>query len=479
MRGLVVLILGLSVLAGTAAAAPCARSEKLFQCHARAVELHLGAERPADPAGAKLLYADACAKGHAPSCNNLAVLALVDASLAAGVDPGAQFAAACKRLDLAACENERRLPRHRDLAVQLTYLNAISVDEARMRALHALGCKAGDLFKCDDAASRQRVGALLVEECRKGREPSRCYDAATTVGDQAPAYATLMRQACKGGEGQACYELEQWRGACRDDDFSASAEDVAARNDACTRWAKQTRKKQELLAIAKLSERRCEAQDAAACAVAKDAFKRAGASAKLFALVERQCEDHDRAACEELGDLYVLGIGTRRSVEKRIELVGAACLPPADWRVCKLVAVHHQAHPSEYDATSIRKAFCEAGNDEACYDGARAAESAKTWCTGPWDSAQRLEETYRTLCTHKFRDACRRAAGMCDLAMRELIKSRRGCHWGMGDGVYREPLELSEMTALCPAKRWTPAVRAVVQQEASRRDEMDRFQRMR
>src|SRR5690606_33461227 len=177
----------------------CPPNEKLFRCHALAVAAHLGIDRPAELAAARTLYADACNKGYSPSCNNLAVLATMHSELATGVDPATLWETACKKLDLAACDNARRLKQHREFAVKLTLGDTLSPE------LKAAACSGGDVFQCDDAASRQKVGALLAEECRGGQH-DRCFDAANSAQDGV-AFSKLMTLACKQREGRACHAL--------------------------------------------------------------------------------------------------------------------------------------------------------------------------------------------------------------------------------------------------------------------------------
>src|SRR5690606_17587539 len=115
--------------------------------------------------------------------------------------------------------------------------------------------------------------------------------------------------------------VPHWKAACSDNDFDASAEDLAARNEACDQWSKAMKSKGELLAIAALTQPRCDEDDLGACPIATSVLDRAGASARAFTLVKRVCEkgERDTPACLELADRYVLGRGTARSVAKRIE----------------------------------------------------------------------------------------------------------------------------------------------------------------
>ncbi len=456
----------------------CAPQEKLFRCHALAVAAHLGIDRPAEPAAARTLYADACSKGYAASCNNLAVLATLRSELATGVDPETLWATACKKLDGAACDNARRARQHRALAVKLSLGNALALE------LGPAACRSGDIFRCDDPASRQQVGALLAEECRGGRH-EQCFDAASRAQDGATASA-LLTLACEQREGRACHALAKrklsdgarpaalvlyWKRACGDAEFELGDEAVAARNEACDLWASAVTSAGELLAVARLTQPRCDGGDSRACATTTRALDRAGASPRAFALAQRVCASSapDAPACLDLADRYALGRGTARSVAKYIELRGEGCAPPIAWEVCKVVADYEVRHPQlGHDAAPIHAAFCAANNAEACYLGARAAEAAKAWCVGPWDDARALRATYGTLCKARFADACKREATMCALAQRELLKPRRACGGGVGDGSSQPIAEATAVIELCPKDRWSKDVRrAMTELEAS------------
>ena len=289
----------------------CAPKEKLFRCHALALAAHLGIDRPAEPAAARALYADACSKGYAPSCNNLAVLATMHSELATGLDTASLWATACKKLDLAACDNARRVQQHRELAVKLTLGDTLSPE------LKAAACRIGDVFQCDDAASRQKLGALLAEECRGGQR-EQCFDAANSTQDSAAALE-LMTLACKQRDGRACHALAKrkladgaqpaavtayWKTACSDDNFNIGPDAIAARNQACDAWSSAVKSPRDLLAIAKLTQPRCENDDQGACTTTTRVLDRAGASARAFALVKRMCQgtSDDSAACLDLAD---------------------------------------------------------------------------------------------------------------------------------------------------------------------------------
>ena len=180
----------------------------------------------------------------------------------------------------------------------------------------------------------------------------------------------------------------------------------------------------------------------------------------------------DSAACLDLADRYALGRGTARSVAKRIELRGEACTPPTSWEVCKVVAEYEARRPELADAAvTIHASFCEAKINEACYLGARAAEAAKSWCTGPWDGVRALRDAYGALCKAKVSDACKREASMCTLAQREFLEPRPTCGGGgVGDGTFQPTAEYTALIELCPKDTWSKDVqREMAKLEAYRK----------
>lgn len=268
------------------ASTSCAPSEKLFQCHRRAVQLHLGLGARVDVATAKAIYASACERKYAASCNNLSVL--IAASKTAPNNAAELFDKACKQLDLAACDNARRLKSGAEYAVKLSF--PIGVFDEVSAALAGAACSAGDVFQCIDAPTKSRVAALLARECRGG-EVGQCVDAATASpeGD----YIELMTLACDQRVGKACYGLakrqsatdqnlkaqdQRWKTACLDADFDLGAEDQAARNEACLQVvAKKPTQRSLLLSVANANEQRCKSGEAAACITARSAFDAVGA----------------------------------------------------------------------------------------------------------------------------------------------------------------------------------------------------------
>jgi hypothetical protein len=430
---------GLAILlVARAALAECPPPAKPFECHAEAARRHLAGEI----AVARGMYQAACALGYTPSCNNLGVLQAI-----AGEDPTAAWKVACRPLATVPCENLRRWKTHREMARRLV------VDDADA----SRACAAGDVFRCEDQASRARVAALYAEECRAG-EMSVCFEAGTRTGDGA-----LVRRACDAGEGAACHALATrapapalWERACRDEGFDVTAEDRAARASACRAWGGRR--------AAETAAHHCAAGDAEACWAAKDLFQSAGDARRAFALVKAMCDaagDPEMPACVELGDRYVTGNGTPRSLEMRRALLGDDCGPPSPWEVCRTFA-EHGVRRRDPSAPAIHARWCKDGNAEACYLGALAAETHRELrCVAPgWWSLSGIDNTYERACRAGLAAACRRRAGLCRRAMDEYVRDVEACiGGGVGDGTWQPSDGYRLVRELCPESAWTPAVR--------------------
>lgn len=453
------LITGLLLVATARADEPrCPPAGKPFECHTDAVRRHLAGEK----AAARSLYEDSCAKGYMPSCNNLAVLLV---TVDPGADPVPLWKRACRPLAAIPCDNLRRWGTHRELARQL-----IVDDEQASQA-----CGAGDLFRCEDAASRQRVAALLVDECRAG-ETTQCFDAAKLSGDPEVS-ASLMAAACSAGEGQACHALalkkpapELWERACRDADFDVVLEDRASRASSCSEWAKA--RPRDNRRAATVAAGHCSAGDSAACSVAKDLFQAAGDARRAFAIVKSMCaasSGHESTACLELGDRYAMGDGTPRSVAKRIELLGEDCGPPSRWEACREVAGYGVSHRAAEPLGTYAR-WCESGTVEACYLGALAAETHRELrCSEPrWGALESIDVAYDAACRGGHGDACRHRAGLCKRAMDELVRlDELLCYQGgVGDGSWRFSNRAEAVQQLCPESDWTKAARRKIEEEA-------------
>jgi hypothetical protein len=151
---------------GSSATSPaCAPSEKLFQCHRRAAQFHVGLDTSIDLQAAKEIYSSACEKNYAASCNNLGVLLVL--TKAAPGNAAELFAKACERLDPAACDNARRLKAGAELAVKLSFPPLVFDDAAEDLAEAA--CRAGDAFQCSDAPTKARVAACIAVSVRRSR----------------------------------------------------------------------------------------------------------------------------------------------------------------------------------------------------------------------------------------------------------------------------------------------------------------------
>jgi hypothetical protein len=435
-------------LAAQAAQAECPPSRKPFECHAEAVRRHLAGE-----IGGRGLYQAACARGYTPSCNNLGVLMAI-----AGEDPTAAWTKACRPLAAIPCENLRRWGTHRELARRLV------VDDAQAAA----ACAAGDVFRCEDPASRARVAALLADECRAG-ETSLCFEAGSRTGDDA-----LVRRACDAGEGAACHALATkapapalWERACRDDGFDVTAEDRAARARACRAWGGRR--------AAGIAARHCAGGDAEACWAAKDLWQSAGEARRAFAIVKRLCDeagDPELPACVEVADRYATGNGTARSFARRTALVGEDCRPPSPWEVCRAVAADAARRRSP-SAMAIYSRWCADGTTEACFRGALLAETDRDHrCAAKqWSSLSAIGAAHEHACAAGHRDACRRREGLCRRAMEEYLADVQPCFlFAAGDGTWRPSEGYQNVRELCPESAWTPAVRRrIAVDEAERR----------
>jgi TPR repeat protein len=518
MRRLVWLAL---LVAAPAWAAPdrCPAGEKPFHCHALALRYHLGLDIAVDVTVATKLYGDACDKGEAASCNNLAVLANTHPELADHADPHALLKKACDRFEPAACDNARRLAHHPELVVQVALgTSALAEGEGRWHQLEDAACRAGDLFRCRDAASQGRIAAVLAEECRTGTK-TECFEAAQLSGNA--AFDELMAAGCADHQGKACHALATrklaagakedallalWVGACADKDFEVSADDVAARAEACARWGKVIKKPTEVLRAATITAGYCAGERTETCALAVELFDRAGAPARAFAIAKQQCDARASSpACTELARRYVLGLGTPVDIPKALQLLGDTCAPateggavvgasrdsrpassiaeggavvgasrdsrPAssiaeggavmiDWSVCKRVARYLDDHREHLQAARMYSGFCNTTNLDACYRQARAAEAIEgdVEC-GDTPTLPELKRRYDSLCASGYKDACRRAPTMCARAMTDFLKPAK-CGYGIGDGTEVLGLRYHAVVELCTQASWTPKVRA-------------------
>lgn len=478
----------LVLVAARADAAPdaCPASRKPYECHVEALGYHLGFERAADPAAARRLYAAACERGYAPSCNNLAVMGLAGGGPAS--EARALWTRSCKPLQPVACDNLRRLDGHRELAVRLALVDTeLTAGAARWRELEERACRAGDVFRCADAGSRARVGELLAAECRGG-ETATCFDAGALASDAASS-AALMDKACAAGDGRACHALATrgadasalarlWRGACVDAEL-----DAAPRNQACAAWARALPRGAWRLPVAQASATHCAAGDREACRLATELFDEAGAKARAFAIVKSLCDADDPSSpsCAELGDRYVLGEGTPRSIQKHLDLLGPRCAPPRRWPVCRALA--RSLVRDAPAASAIYEAHCAAGVDEACYAGARAAEAGASGRCGKWWGLKDVAATYDALCEARFEDACARRRRLCAAAMKEYVRGLDvACHQphgAVGDASWTPSAEREALDALCPSAAWTRQVRAKVAAEDAEHRRLDDFRERR
>jgi hypothetical protein len=477
-----VLVLTLIAVAQTAVAGStkCPANAKRFECHALAVRAHLGVGAGVDLATAKALYADACAQ-HAPaSCNNLAVLALMHPELAKDVDAKALFEAACNRLETVACDNARRLATHKELAVELALPGSPFTQGAdRWHELERAACRAGDVFRCEDPASRATVAAALADECRSGT-PTTCVDAATRTSDE-PTITALLGLGCTAHDGKACHMLatrkagagikdeallDLWKGACSDNDFAVTDEDAAARSEACARWGGAARKRVDQLRAAELAAGYCTAGKASACAVGEQLYDRAGEHAKAFAIARHECNDDlQTPACRDVGERYVLGNGTAIDAAKGLDLLGGTCPKDLAWTSCKRIGRYLEGKQQALDAAQAYATYCDGGNTEACYLRARAIEAdhSDASCVRK-PSVPELKALYAELCTSKYQDSCRRSTQMCARAMADFFKPAACGGSGVGDGIERFDMRYHAVIELCPKPSWTPAVRKAMDQ---------------
>lgn len=440
----------------TLAAAPFTKPS---QPHARAVRAHLGLGQKPDLAEAVKLYNEACQQKYPPSCNNLAVLAL--AGKTSSDKPEDVFAAACKKLDNAACENERRLAGHREAAVRLSLIPALALDDKGRAEQHALACKAGDLYECEDATTKSWVGKVFADECRGGHT-TECATAARATEDPAEQ-VKLLDLGCKAKDARACFEVgsrkkdaKAWAIACSDADWPTLDADRADRLTACRAWSDKAK---ALAAV----DAYCKAGEDEACMVGAELADKAGNAKRAFELTKLVCERTPTMtkACEALGARYLLGRGTPRAVDKRIALLGETCVAPAPWAECKLIAAYEAAHKKDgLDAMPIYAAFCAAGETEACYLKTRKLEANEDKCRlslkdGALDD---IAKAYDALCAAKYGDACARRKTLCKLAMDEYAHSADQCGWGIGDGTWRSSPQRDSLIALCPRDVWRPDV---------------------
>jgi hypothetical protein len=473
VRSLVFILL---TIAQTAAAGPtkCPANAKRFECHALAVRAHLGVGGGIDLAAAKALYVDACAQHASASCNNLAVLALTHLDLATDIDAKALFEAACNRLEAVACDNARRLAAHKELAVELALPGSPLTEGAdRWHELERAACRAGDVFRCEDPASRSAVAAVLADECRSGTH-STCIDAATRASDE-PTIAALLGVDCTAHDGRACHMLatrrsgagikdealvDLWKGACSDQDFALTDEDAAARSEACARWGVTARKRADQLRAAELAAGYCAAAKAGACAVGEQLYDRVGDHVKAFAIARQACNDDPQtAACRDVGERYVVGNGTASDIAKGLGLLGGTCPKDLAWSSCKRIGRFLESKLRPLDAAQVYAMYCDSGNVEACYLRARAIEAdpSDAACTRK-PSVPELKRLYDGLCANKYQDSCRRSAQMCARAMADFLKPA-ACGFGVGDGIERLDMHYHAVIELCPKPAWTPAVR--------------------
>ena len=465
-------------IAWTASAGPmkCPAGTKRFDCHQLAMNAHLGVGGKVDLGAAKALYADACAQREGASCNNLGVLAVLHPELATDIDPRALFETGCKRLDSIACDNVRRLATHRDFAIQLS-LRAIQMAQSPQGwpELERAACRAGDVFHCEDAASRTRVATLLADECTAGVHAT-CFEAATRATDDV-AIVKLFGVGCAAGDGKACHALATrrasagandrellgvWKGACSDKDFDLTEADASARSEACARWGTAARKPAEQRTAAALAAAYCTAGKAGACDVAERLYDRAGDHAKAFAIIKPQCvadEKPEAPACRDLGERYLLGNGTTANVARALELFGGTCPKDLAWEACKRVGRYLEGKGKRLDAAAAYQIYCTGDVVEACYLRARAIESAPSdGSCGGQPALPELKVLYDELCGKRFRDSCRRSASMCSRAMAEYSKPDT-CGYGVGDGIETFGGHYHAVIELCPKDVWTPTIR--------------------
>ena len=446
MRILVLLV----VVSRVAFAGPptCPKGEKRFHCHERALRAHLDG----DLATARVLYREACDMGEAASCNNLGVLALRDG----GPDAKPLFDKACARMEPVACNNARRLATHEDLAVELALGGTeLTLGADAWKQLVIDACRAGDVFRCDDAASRARVAGVLADECHAGTQGA-CADAAAHTADEAAATALLVL-GCKAHDGKACHALaakkptaELWKGSCTDKDWSVGSDENEQRTDDCVHWAKAAHSRR----AADLAADACNG-----CMAAAEAYDAVGDHARAFALADKLCTELSQAdACRDVGERMVLGKGTRVDVAAGFEKLGNTCPEDLAWSTCKRIGQWLVAHGRAADAGTSYTSACKAGNTEACYLQARAYE------VGPHGSCTRgpylgdLAKTYDDLCKQGDRAACGARPRLCARAMAEDVKEHQ-CGFGIGDASVNLDLEDAEVLELCPKTAWTPAVR--------------------
>jgi len=445
-----ILVLVLVVVSHVAFAAPstCPAGEKRFKCHQVALKAHLGG----DLATARALYRDACDRGEAASCNNLGVLALRDGDASAK----ALFDKACARMEPVACDNSRRLATHKDLAVELALGGTeLTLGADAWHQLVADACRAGDVFRCDDAASRERVANVLADECHAGTRGA-CADAAAHTADDANATALLVL-GCKAKDGRACHALaarkgtvELWKGSCSDKDWSIGSDETEQRTDDCVHWAKAAHSRR----AAELADDACNG-----CMAAAEAYDAVGDHAKAFAVADKLCTElMQDDACRDVGERWVLGKGTRVDIAKGLDKLGGTCPDDLAWTTCKQIGQWLVAQKRAGEAATAYTHACEGGNAEACYLQVRAYEaSPRDGCDrGPY--LEDLAKTYDGLCKQGNRAACGARPRLCAEAMAEYVKPH-ACNWGIGDGSVERDIEGHEVIALCSQSAWTPAVR--------------------
>lgn len=478
MRTLHLAMIAMLALSAAAWESPltCPAGAKRFACHQLAMNAHLAVSGKVDLATAKALYVDACAQREGASCNNLGVLALVHPDLAADVDPKALFDAACKRLDVVACGNLRRLATHPDLAIQLSLRSLqLAQPPARWPELERAACRAGDPFRCEDSTSRARVAALLAEECLGGVHTT-CFDAATRATDPAMT-AKLFDVGCTAGDGKACHTLATsrasagasesdlvgvWKHACSDKHFDLTEADASARSDACGRWGAASRKRAEQRSAAAIAAGYCAAGKAGACEVAERLYDRAGDHARAFSIVKPLCEADEKPAspaCRDLAERYLLGNGTTANIPRALALFGDSCPTDLSWESCKRVGRYLESKGKRLDAAAEYEPYCTRAVAEACYLRARAIEDDRSdeTCNGK-PGLRQLKAMYDGLCAKSYRDSCRRSASMCARAMADYDKPAE-CGWGVGDGVERLGARYRAVVELCEKAAWTPAIR--------------------
>jgi hypothetical protein len=402
------------------------------------------------------------------------VLVAAHPDLAAGSDPASLWKQGCDRLSYQACDNARRSGAHRELAVRLDLgARELTADEATRATLKQLACTAGDIFECTDKVVAKPAATLLAEECRTGVTGS-CREAAELADSEAEV-SDLLGRACRGRDGKACYEVAKatggtpaelialWQGACSDKDFSATAEDATARDEACTEWGKLLHAAPELRRAATISDTYCTDGELGACAIAEHLYDRAGEHAKAFAIVQQQCHERGQTSpCFDLAERYVLGNGTPVAIDKGIELLGGGCTAEVAWPVCKTIGHYLVQHHQEIAAANGYASYCDKGEVEACYLRARAfeADPHDVDCGGK-PSLPELKKTYDDLCKRGSADSCKRSAGMCARAMVDFGKPA-DCSSGVGDGIITFDGTYRAVVELCPKASWTPAVRAAM-----------------